>query len=809
MYNDSGITDTLWTGSEVGGEWVYPTAHQNLVIRFPTWYLSADDGDFTTNGVTIATQTGDSEDITVGNATSAVLSATMLNPLGTMENAPWGVGTAYIGVVTATASADTQTGLNPHVYYNSIHYGIQSDGTLVKDSYTYAAGGTPKAVVVLSDGRAYYYTSTGAWFCGGSTFSTAISNPYLEAKYQSLEEPIGIQLNASLIPEVVNDVTNNTKTTFANIPMGKFDFSNADAYGVTFNVEAYDLMTLFDADGTDWVQSLDFTTPKTLADIISELMTEMGMSYTISASAVNTTVSWSVNPITSYTVTYRQVLRWLAEAIGCNVRMSRTGTVEFYTFDATPVTTITPDTIISNTRTKNRYTVPQITKVICYNTVGAGYEDGTSGSDYYVVANPFIDPSSGLTPVTNLLGLLDDIPAYYPTSISVACYDPRIDIGDIITIETTDGTTYDMPLMHQSLTWVNTTKANISATGRQVREVPTSMTDGSDLSGVVSSNPKAVVNQIQAVGIDADWITAGTISDRQGYNSWNLDTGYLSIREGELNITYKKTYSHEDYDATDVSTVQNYINGVITSLTDAQWEKYDFIGDRDITSWNKTRIEQMIALQKDTVKTVVTLVSSSVDPNNGIYSSISVPALGTSSGLGVTGTMSGARLYSNYISARKIKALRQLLVDSGGTDTISIDDTNITLKNATYTKTISASGPTPTEDSGSTTLASSSGYSTLATISIPAGTYLIIGHVQFEPNASGRRAALMSNNQNNGSETAYVFFDGRPVSTTGWISCHFSGIWKSSSATTKYLNATQNSGSTLNVQWMYQLVRLA
>lgn len=309
--------------------------------------------------------------------------------------------------------------------------------------------------------------------------------------------------------------------------------------------------------------------------------------------------------------------------------------------------------------------------------------------------------------------------------------------------------------------------------------------------------------------INADFILAGKIQDALGNNSWDLSTGYLKLKDGELNITHKKTYNHEDYDATDVSTVQNYINGVITSLTDAQWEKYDFIGDRDITNWNKTRIEQMIALQEDTVKTVVTLVSSSVDPNNGMYSSIYIPALGTSPGKGVTGTMSGASLYSNYISAKKIKALRQLLVDSGGTKTISIDDTNITLKDATYTKTITASGPTGETGSGTTSIASGS-YKTLGAVDFPRGTYLIMINARFPSNAKGRREVLLSTSQDSGSAPTEFYLDYRNAVNGNYTNCKFTTYRSFSAAsTTMYINAYQNSGGNQSVFYRWSYVRLA
>ena len=96
MYS-GGPSSATFTGyyDNVEQEYVYPSARQHAVIAFNGFFLSALDGDFTTDGLSISTQTGESTDITIGNAPSAVLNATMLNPNGLMETLTWGDGTVY------------------------------------------------------------------------------------------------------------------------------------------------------------------------------------------------------------------------------------------------------------------------------------------------------------------------------------------------------------------------------------------------------------------------------------------------------------------------------------------------------------------------------------------------------------------------------------------------------------------------------------------------------------------------------------------------------------------------------------------
>ena len=549
MYS-GGPSSTTFTGiyDAVEQEYVYPSARQNAVIAFSDFYLSAADGDLTTDGLSISTQTGEATDITIGNAPSAVLNATMLNPNGLMETLTWGDGTVYIGAQTASAAADTYSSLPCHVYVNSIHYGINSSGNARRGSTTYTLGGAPLAVIANSTGTdVLFITDTKIGRYNGSfsvvTTPTAAQS-FMAAKFTDTDEPIGIALNANGCPAVFNNVKANTKVTFDYVPMGIFDFSNVDAFGSVFTVEAYDKMTVFDADATDWINNLSFTGGKTVPQIIDALIaTKFGMGYVIDGNAVNTgIITWSVNPVTSYSVTYRQLIRWLAEAMACNARMGRDGRVEFYCFDSTSVGTVTPHTIVNGSRTKYRYSVPAITEAVCYNALGAGYASGTAGSTYYVVGNPFVDPSLDITILDNILGRVDDIPTYYPTTINVACSDPHIDAGDFITVEDRDGnTTYLVPIMHQTLYWSGMCKAEFTATGNQVRAIPSSM-ESSDLASVVDSNPVSVINKIEAVGISADWITTGklTVKDANNNTLFEADKDNETVQIAGFNVANTK-----------------------------------------------------------------------------------------------------------------------------------------------------------------------------------------------------------------------------------------------------------------------------
>lgn len=806
MYND-GVITTEFTGyyDSAAGEYISPSAGQNLVIKFADFYLSAKDNDFTDSGATITSETGDAEDITIGNAPAKVLTASMLNPNGLMEGLTWGEGAVYIGAVTATASADAYQNYPVHVLANGVHYGLDASGNARRGTTSYTLGGDPLAVASNAAGTdVLFITSTKIGRYNGS-FSV-VSTPtaaqaFLAAKFSDTENPIGIVLDANGCPAVYNDVLNDSKTTYTYVPMGVYDFSGVDAYGITFGVEAYDRMTLFDSDATDWVGSLDFTTAKTLSGILSELMTEMGFSgnYTVSASAVNGSLSYAENPITAYAVTYRQVLRWIAEAMGCNVRMSRTGGVELYTFNSTSQETITPYTIISNTRTKARYTVPQITEVVCYDTLGYNYASGSEGVPYYIAANPFLTGlDTSVQPLTNICTLLRAVPVYYPSTIGQMYADPRLDTGDFVTIQTTDGTaTYVVPVMRQTLHWSGVCEATLVASGNQTRAVP---------SDLVDSNLATTVNGRKILeGVDAKRIT---VLDEQENVLFNADT-----ETDEVNIAgFTVTDNGLDYTLTEPSG-----DGVLAGHTNTALIHVGTDGvERSVDAWEvfEDDSDDPPVDVAGEVKYSEVLGGDST-ANTGFHAHYEV-------------VDTGALGYTTYTADSYLRA-ESLVFDmdfpgeiNTNTTRVNADGmrtqlnnavgsygTRIVLSNSTHTKIIDASGPTPTSGYDQVSVPTGTAYHTVTSFDLEPGTYLIQVHFAFNTNGNNKRVGIVSYSADSAAQISAAF-RADSVAVPG-INTYLNicGIVKPNTTTTFYLNAMQDSGSALATFASYNYVRLA
>lgn len=797
MYND-GVITTEFTGyyDSDEGEYISPSGHQNLLIKFPAFYLSADDGDIADSGVTITSETGEAEDITIGNAPAKVLTATMLNPVGLMEGLTWGEGTVYIGVATATEAYDSDAEV--YVKKGTAEYAITDTQIVPPTGTAIGYQGDPAAIVVSDDGTAWFYTDTNAYYYDGSAVAEATqSDAFVLHKYQNAPQR-GILLDANGLPS--DTWANGESNTYTYVPMGVYDFSNVDAFGITFGVEAYDRMTPFDADATDWVASLDFTTAKTLSTILSELMTEMGFSgnYTVSASAVNTGLTYTENPITAYAVTYRQILRWIAEAMGCNARMGRTGGVELYTFDSTSQETITPYTIISNTRTKARYTVPQITEVVCYDTLGMNYASGSEGVPYYIAANPFLTGlDTSVAPLTNICTLLRGIPVYYPSVIGQMYADPRLDTGDFVTLQTTDGTTpYAVPVMRQTLHWGGVCEATLVASGNQTRAVP---------SDLIDNNLSTTVNGRKILeGVDAKRIT---VLDEDENILFNADTEtdevYIAgFTVGNDKFSYtKETASSTVAGENDTETVEIANGHISTSAT-----KWDDLGSGAFTYDITSDMSQgELHLTVDTTN----------DPDGGKRTSANI--IGGMVSLEYEKGNVRRQVLIDPEAPHSIQVVSETM-DSGGNysgNTVWIGDEDIKLHTDSpdRTLTITASGPTVEGNASSEDVSIPNNTVTeLDSWKITPGTYLITATARFMSNTTGYRAIAIRSGSTPSISTNLsreLCATAAPVSGIKTRMC-ISGIQTfTSSSVTLHLYVQQTSGNAINCSWAWHYVRLA
>lgn len=545
MYIDTITTEFTGYYDSEDEVYVYPSARQNLLLLNvigadatipdppedeeipeeddtptpPSAYLSAMDGDFSTDGATFTHSAGESEDITIGNAISQVMSGTLLNPDGLLDGLAFSKNVkAFIGVETATEAATIPEGASAYVEFAPLggtvhnHYAIGSvayaDGDVIRDMGEEI---TSISALPYLAGHIYFWTASGACLYfdetegyvppAGGTYTYATDprwhyvadisttgwGDFMQGKYANTPQSLLMDgtrkyFVAGSKPTIYTwDVENGTKTTWQYVPMGIFDMGAVSVSGFAYTFEAYDRMILLDADATAWLESFLPTFPKsgTIEDFVMALETAAGLpsaywgsldtpNYDIYASFIASALYHFHTPFT-----YRQIVQWVAAFCGTNARINRYGYLEFFQYKTLAnLPTITPDVIVSQSREVSRYTIPQITKLVWYDTAWLPIESGTDGSTYTLAGNPLANyVTDSQMAVDNILTRsLARIPVYNAASLTDACADPRVDIGDILTVTRTDGTTYLVPLMQYTLTWRGNCVAEYTATGNQTRE---------------------------------------------------------------------------------------------------------------------------------------------------------------------------------------------------------------------------------------------------------------------------------------------------------------------------------------------------
>lgn len=307
---------------------------------------------------------------------------------------------------------------------------------------------------------------------------------------------------------------------------------------------------------------------------------------------------------------------------------------------------------------------------------------------------------------------------------------------------------------------------------------------------------------INVINLDASSITAGTISDRLNRNSWNLDSGDLTITTGKIQTTYTKTYYCADYDASDISRITQILYQQVTP-TDADYEKYDIEGTGEIKPATRTRIQQIIDTQTNLVKTVTTIV----DPSAYEYAikiTTDVPAVGTAPAFNYSTLYSGPKIKAYTFDGSVFKGLAFKGYLGG-----FFDGEQIYLHDGTYEKTITADGPTPTSGYAQLSVSTGTAYRTVTYFDLDPGTYLVQIHFAFATNASGRRVGIVSYSENSSSQISSMWrASAAPVNGENTF-LNICGVVKPNKTTTFYLNAMQNSGSSLNTFASWAYVRLA
>lgn len=442
------------------------------------------------------------EDLQMGAAPGAEISFTLLNRDGMLDDFPYGECTPYIGVrISAIAWTRGDAFCTAIINYGTAN-AVRFDGHSAEPYLTVngsAANVQPPFAVnaLLIDGDDVYACSANGdvWMrtwdattkklkdnldCTWGAIAGDTWGSLKNKTWRDVEK--WVRLNDFMMSKikrwagrglawrgrVLHEFTSRSVDTWEYCPLGIFTAGTPKRRAQKVAVTGMDRMEKFDADASDWWNSISWGSGLALHTLLQRMCAQLGVTLTTSNTYPNANVVVK-NPLSADGLTYRDILRYIAEA-GCSyARFDRDGALELAWF-STPTNAPKINANRYFTAETAEYNVPVITAVqLLANSDDVGVTVGSGNNGYQIVDNPFLafsNQAHGKAMAQAIYTRLTAFSAYSPVSIKTLC-DPSIQAGDIITV-TVEGETRSIPVFTATIT---PTRATYGCTGNVSRPV--------------------------------------------------------------------------------------------------------------------------------------------------------------------------------------------------------------------------------------------------------------------------------------------------------------------------------------------------
>ena len=708
----------MWTGASADftakcNDGITP---QNVILAFDRLFFSGNDGDFTESGVIFNDYFCTADDLTFGEAPSATVSFSVFSDNGSLASFQYGDAQAYFGVQTSTTSFSMPSGDNCYISYGGHTYegkdtGLYIDGTLSADI------SVPVTGLLLVDDLLYVigYGDSIVRDIAQNTVSAYAPNRFIVQKFSNGKSAV-FDGSTAIVWKA------DTKEEWEYIPMGKYQVKKpsqnlADIVKIT---DAHDYMTLFDADATEFLDSISY--PTTIGDIYEDLCDFVGVSYATPVNFTGSDVSLSESPFPETSTTLRQILKWIAEKAYCVAHFDREGVLELRWLSGSVVEEITADNVVWNSADIAEYITSRVTNAILKDTSGMTVTFDSGDNPYVIAGNPFINTLTypDLTTLRNLA-------TYMPITCNIIYPDPAVDTGDIVSIKTDPASThmltdaygrayanedqkafsesvnpYVIPLMERTLTWVGWLSGKYVARGNRSRvydldnaEYNASVSIAEKVDKILT--PEEVFNKLTNNGevqglymidgqiyVNAEYIKSGKISA--------IDIEGVSITGSTLAAGRIITLDPADYSQADIDAITDIMRGdAIPSAED--WEHLDVNKDGAIDIVDINYIVRLLntgsnividarakfdgdALTSEIMRVGYTKIGYQSVQSESLVALNNVQAQGqVSGGTGVFGEQ-GADYAQLGLSTSTITATNYIYLSAGG-HTLSIDSTGV------------------------------------------------------------------------------------------------------------------------------------
>lgn len=426
-------------------------------------------------------------------------------------------------------------------------------------------------------------------------FGGAVSR-YVEVEFFNSGLPAGVSLANSYIDTYMGVVTKDTGTapvgsiendtaTVEYIWNGRFYISEIDRSKLSTKVVAYDEFSKLNKQYVPTV--VKGGSGYSVDDIAEDVLTQAGF--------VSTSVTLTGYVDELYEGTCRQMLSWVygTNSLGCNIKMSRTQPTGIITVtlngqwadkDNADHAITDNEIYLGGLGDGDPFTVSSVTTGTEANPISVGSGTGLVGE------NPYLTSANANTILTNVGGI-----TFKPMTIEFRG-NPAIDTGDVLKV-TSDGNSAYCWVQKMTTTFNGGIKQTIECYGDSEFYYSTEFNPtASHIKAAVSSMAQEIQHDIETadngvitkvLDLDGSWkelviannqdlnsatsvwrwninglahstaysggtynfavdmngriiadvIQTGILTDANGYNSWNLDTGAFTITDGSVNIT--------------------------------------------------------------------------------------------------------------------------------------------------------------------------------------------------------------------------------------------------------------------------------
>ena len=216
--------------------------------------------------------------------------------------------------------------------------------------------------------------------------------------------------------------------TYENVPMGIYTITEAEWSAVGLTVKAYDFMAKFDKPFSSQVTGTLYSMAQLACESCGVQIANENFNSFVNGTENFTFALHPNNDIE----TYRDLISWVAQTLGCFVTANRSGQIEFRAYGQTVVDTL--DEYHRFEGAKYADFVTKYTGLSCVNI-----EDGSTtyynvtpddGLTYNLGSNPLLQYGDVDTPRRNVLTALTQI-EYVPFSIT-SVSNPAYDLGDVL-----------------------------------------------------------------------------------------------------------------------------------------------------------------------------------------------------------------------------------------------------------------------------------------------------------------------------------------------------------------------------------------